>query len=279
MHRSALMVAGDKQKHLDKLPGLKCDIAIINLEDGVFDKDYARKLLIKNFSSKGLKFDNIKTVIRVNDLQTYGKEDIKTANTLKPDGIRVAKIKTVNDVQEALELIDKDIEVHLSIETKEAFDNLKTLKVDERVTTVYLGILDLLESLGLPQSLMESDNPTIEYILSKFLIDSKTAGFIPLSFTYQEHNNLEQFRLWCEKDKKMGFGGKNCISPKQVEIANEIFAMDKTIIEKAKYIVNVFEKQFANGCTGFEDEKYGFIDEPIYKDALLILSKVSLNKN
>ena len=31
MNRSYLMVAGDKQKHLDKLPTLICDVAVINL--------------------------------------------------------------------------------------------------------------------------------------------------------------------------------------------------------------------------------------------------------
>ena len=45
MIRSALMVAGDKLKHLQKIPSLECDIAIVNLEDGVFDKDKARNLI------------------------------------------------------------------------------------------------------------------------------------------------------------------------------------------------------------------------------------------
>ena len=31
MIRSALMVAGDKLKHLQKIPSLECDIAIVNL--------------------------------------------------------------------------------------------------------------------------------------------------------------------------------------------------------------------------------------------------------
>ncbi|MEA3314478.1 MAG: aldolase/citrate lyase family protein, partial [Campylobacterota bacterium] len=154
MEHSYLMVAGDKQKYLDKIPALKSDVVMINLEDGVYDKKFARELLLKNYEKKLLKVSNKKVVVRVNELNGVGKIDIEVINKLKPDAIRVPKIKDIKDVKKALALIDNDIEVHLSIETKEAFNNITNFNIDNRVTTVYLGILDLLESLGLPQSLV-----------------------------------------------------------------------------------------------------------------------------
>jgi len=276
MNRSYLMVAGDKQKHLDKINQLHCDTAMINLEDGVFDKKFARELLVQNFENKLLKFNSVKTVVRINDLATVGKDDIKVVNKLKPDAIRVPKIKNISDVELALKLIDEDINVHLSIETKEAFQNLSTFKIDKRVTTVYLGVLDLLESLKLPQSLVYINNPTINYILSEFLIKSKIASLYPVSFTYQNHKNNDEFKQWCNKTKEMGFTAKSCISPSQVDIVNEIFQTDSFQLQKAQYIKKIFENQKLLGVTGFVDEKYGFIDEPIYKDALLVLG---LKKN
>jgi citrate lyase subunit beta / citryl-CoA lyase len=273
MNRSFLMVAGDKEKHLKKIVDLKCDVAMVNLEDGVFDKKAALKL-IENCYPDGLRVNNKKIVVRVNPLDESGLEEIKVLNKLKPDGIRVAKIRNISDIQIALENIDKAIEVHLSIETKEAFQCLDKLKVDDRVTTVYLGILDLLESLGLPQSLLELNNPTIDYILSDFLVKSKIAGFHPVSFTFQEYKNTEMFTNWCKKVKQIGYTSKSAISPTQVDIINEIFQVDKQQLEKAKYIVERFEKEKLNGCTGFTDDKYGFIDEPIYKDAKLVLNKL-----
>ena len=74
MNRSYLMVAGDKQEHLNKLKILKCDTAVINLEDGVFDKNFARKLLVKNFENSGLKIDGKQIVIRINSLDSFGKK-------------------------------------------------------------------------------------------------------------------------------------------------------------------------------------------------------------
>ena len=274
MNRSYLMVAGDKQKHLEKIPTLDCDVCMINLEDGVFDKEFARGLLIDRFKQRGLKVKNKQVVVRINSLDSCGVEDINAINELKPDAIRVPKVNKIEDVKRALELIDNDIDVHLSIETKEAFNNLRKLKIDKRVTTVYLGILDLFESLELPQSLLLIDNPTVDYILSKFLIDSKIAGVNAVSFTFQDYKNIHEFTQWCNKTKKMGYSSKSCISPTQVEIVNRVFGLDDEVIKKAKYIKKSFEEQRAIGITGFSDELYGFIDEPIYKDALLALRKL-----
>lgn len=267
-NRSFLMVAGDKEKHLNKLDVLTTDFATVNLEDAVYDKEFARDLVVKKLQNR----DNKNIIVRVNSLDSCGIQDIEKINTIKPYAIRIPKVTSIDDVKLALKLIDTDTQVHLTIETKEAFSLLPQLKIDKRVTTVFLGILDLLESLGLPQNLLQLHNPTIDYILSKFLVDSKTAGLHPVSFIYQEYKDLDTFRKWCLKEKEMGFTSKGCTSPAQVDVVNEIFATNQAAIQRAKYIKEIFEKQQALGCTGFSDAKYGFIDEPIYKDALLILA-------
>ena len=71
----------------------------------------------------------------------------------------------------------------------------------------------------------------------------------------------------------MGFTAKACMGPMQVKIANEVFGVDNEAIERAKYIKKVFEASSATGENGFMDEKCGFIDEPIYRDALLVLKE------
>ncbi len=262
------MVAGDKLHHLNKINDLKCDITIVNLEDGVFDKQKARNLVYNHFQDYKA---NKKIVVRVNSLDTCAKEDIELINKIKPYAIRVPKIQTINDVKIALKLIHKDIEVHLSIETAQALDSLKDFKIDNRITSVYLGILDMLESLKLPQSILSTTNPSIDYILSKFLIDAKIAKLNPVSFVYQDYKNIDEFTQWCIKEKAMGFSSKVCISPSQVDIVNDIFKIDEYEIQKAKEIIKLFEQNRKNATSGFKSEKYGFIDEPIYKNARLIL--------
>ena len=131
----------------------------------------------------------------------------------------------------------------------------------------------MLESLKLPQSLLNKTNPTVDYILSKFLIDSKTVNMNPVSFVYQDYKNIDEFRQWCLKVKLMGFTSKVCISPSQIDIVNEIFKINAYEIQKSKEIIKLFEENIENKISGFSHEKYGFIDEPIYKNAKLALSK------
>ncbi|WP_187648243.1 HpcH/HpaI aldolase/citrate lyase family protein [Nitrosophilus labii] len=273
VYRSALMVSAHRPKHLNKLDSLEADIAIINLEDGVSKELKPTALRLTALFLSHIKRSDSLLVVRVNPLDNGGKEEIEYLNKFKPDAIRVPKVKTPKDVEKALELIDKEIDLHLSIETKEAFLNLESLRVNERVKVFYLGILDLLSDLDIFQQILEIKNPTIDHILSRFLVVSKASCVLPVSFVYQDYKNLNEFEDWCRYEKNMGYRVKGCISPAQVEIANRVFGLSKEILERAEYIKMRFEEMKNKGITGFTDEKYGFIDEPIYKDAVNILRK------
>ncbi len=262
------------EKHFKKFDSLEADMITLNLEDAIALS--RKKEALENctkFLSNRKKTDHF-IIIRTNPIDQGGDKEIELLNDFEFDAIRIPKVKDSLDVKKALNILDDKKELHLSIETKEAFLNISSLKVDPRVTTLNLGILDLLNSLNLPQSLLTLDNPTIEYILSKFLIDAKANDLLAISFMFQEYNDTKTFTSWCKKEKSMGYEAKACMGPKQVEIANQIFDISKEELKRAKYIKEVFEKNSLKANNGFMDEKYGFIDEPIYKDALLILKKL-----
>jgi len=269
--KSPLMLSAHKIKHLNKIPELKTDAVILNLEDGVSKemKPFALRLCMLTLSS--LQKSDKKIIVRVNALDEGGSEEIKQLNPFYPDAIRIPKIKTASDVEKVLALVDKDIEVHLSIETKEAWINLKELRVDDRVKAFYLGILDLFADMGISQELISVSNPLMHQILSQFLLTSKALGVKPISFVFQEYKDEVGFQAWLDLEKQMGYDAKGCLSPKQVEQTQDMFGHDDAVIARARYIVKVFEEKREEGVTGFSDEKYGFIDEPIYKGALALL--------
>ena len=269
--RSAMMLNPLKLKHLNNIDNLKADIIVLNLEDGVAKELKQKALYLTAIFLSHLKSSKSKIIVRVNPINEGGDKEIKFLNSIKPDCIRVAKIKTPQDVEKILEILSPKIKLHLSIETKEALENLTKLNIQNKVETVSLGIMDMLNSLGLSHSLLELNNPTVTYILTKFLVDAKIANIYPIGFTYQDYLNIEDFTKWCEYEKSLGFSAKSCLGPKQVEIANKIFSHDSDEIKRAKYIKERFEQMQEEYVTGFMDVTYGFIDEPIYKDALLTL--------
>jgi citrate lyase subunit beta/citryl-CoA lyase len=272
LHRSNMMLNPLNLKHLNSLDNLEADAVTINLEDAIAPSRKKEALINTALALSNLKSRNSKIIIRVNPLRLGGKEEILFLLKFPFDAIRIPKVKDADEVKKALEILPEPKELHLSLETKEAFNKISSLKVDKRVTTLNLGILDLLADLNLPQSLLSLTNPTIEYILSKFLIDSKSVNFWPVSFMYQDYKNLEEFKKWVYKEKELGFNSKACMGPAQVEIVNEIFGITKEDLQRAKEIKEAFEEKSKEGIHGFMHPKYGFIDEPIYKDALNILN-------
>jgi citrate lyase subunit beta/citryl-CoA lyase len=273
-YRSNMMLNPLNLKHLNRIDEHNADMITLNLEDAIAPS--RKKEALHNIALFLSHMENANSfiIVRTNPINEGGAEEIKFLNDFGFDAIRVSKIKNQTEIAQALTLLDEDKELHISMETKEAFESLSTLRIDERFTTANIGILDLLTSLGLPQSLVTPGNPTIDYILSKFLVDAKTAGIHPISFMFQEYQDTETFKTWCEREKMMGFETKACMGPKQVEIANKIFGINKYELERALHIKEVFERNSAQGINGFMDEKYGFIDEPIYRDSLLILNNI-----
>ena len=273
-YRSNMMLNPLNLKHLNRIDDHAADMITLNLEDAIAPSRKKEALHNIALFLSHMEHSNSFIIVRTNPLNEGGAEEIAFLNDFAFDAVRVAKIKNQTEIVQALTLLSADKELHISLETKEAFESLSTLRIDERLTTANLGILDLLTSLGLPQSLVTLENPTIDYILSKFLVDAKMAGIHPISFMFQEYNDTETFKSWCEREKMMGFGTKACMGPKQVQIANDIFSINKYEQERALHIKEVFEVHSAQGINGFMDDKYGFIDEPIYRDSLLILNNI-----
>jgi len=271
--RSALMLSAHNLKHMLKIRELETECVMLNLEDGVSPEQKPFALAMTAIFLSELHECDKKLVVRVNPLDEGGFDEIAYLNQFRPDAIRVPKIHTPAEVSQVLTLLDDDIELHLSIETKEAWDNLPRLAIHKRVSTFYLGVLDLFASMRLPQSLIRPDNPTMLYMLSHFLVTTKSVGVKPVSFVFQDYKNMERFREWLELEKSMGYSAKGCIAPAQVSAVHEVFKDDFAELEKAQVIVKLFEMNRDMGITGFVDEEYGFIDEPIYKGALALIEE------
>lgn len=276
MHRSNMMLNPLNLKHLNRLDTLECDAVTLNLEDAIAPARKEEALVNIAYFLSHLRSTKSEIIIRVNPLDQGGREEIAFLKDFCFNAIRLSKVKSEQEVVEVLNILDEQKGVHISLETKEAFSTLGSWQPHRRFERANIGILDLLADLKLPQSLLTPNNPTISYILSKFLIDAKSIDIAPVSFMYQEYKNIEAFQKLCLWEKSLGFSSKACLGPAQVSIANKIFMPSKEEIERAKAIVKSFEASAKGNIHGFLDERYGLIDEPIYKDAKNLLNLLKI---
>jgi citrate lyase subunit beta/citryl-CoA lyase len=269
LHRSSMMLNPLNLKHLNRLDELEADAVTLNLEDAIAPSRKKEALINIALFLSHLESSPSFVIVRTNPLDMGGREEIEFLDDFGFDAVRIAKVRRVAEIEEALSLVGDDKEIHISLETAEAFRDLSKWRgVDSRFTTANLGILDLLADLKLPQNALKTDNPLAMHILSRFLTDASIAGLRAVSFMYQDYRDTTGFEEWCHIEKSMGFGSKACMGPAQVKIANEIFGMERDALSRALEIKDAFEKNSASDINGFMHEKYGFIDEPIYKDAL-----------
>jgi len=279
--RSALIVSGDRVKHLRKVFTRPADVIIFNVEDGVADsrKPFARLLIRKLLLNTD--FDGSKeVVIRVNPIDSpYFYEDITELLPAIPHAVRLSKVRSPEDVIvldrviSAFELFkgleEGFIKIQLSIETPQSVERLpEILSASERINAVYLGILDLFAELSLPQKLQSGKLG--EFVRSFFVFTSRAHGIYPIAPAYQDYKDLKGFEREALLEKEMGFAGKMCISVSQIEVANRIFSPSIEEIEAARRVVEIYEEALKEGKGGVTvDGK--FIDQPIYRDALNIL--------
>jgi citrate lyase subunit beta / citryl-CoA lyase len=79
----------------------------------------------------------------------------------------------------------------------------------------------------------------------------------------------DAFRRDAEAGRQLGYGGKMCITPRQVEIANEVFSPSAEDVDRTR-LIQAYEAARADGRGVIEFEG-NMIDEPLLRRARSVL--------
>ena len=89
----------------------------------------------------------------------------------------------------------------------------------ERIQIISFGSHDLAKSINLKVS--EDEKEILEF--RKNIVSKSRNIRKPIDTSYLNFKNLNGFEVSCNLVKKLGFGGKACIHPDQINISNKIF--------------------------------------------------------
>ncbi len=146
--------------------------------------------------------------------------------------------------------------------------NVETLAAHQSpLTALAFGAEDFITDLGgrrTPEGL------EVLYARSRVVLAARAAALQALDQVFVNLRDDEAFRWDAEMGRQLGYSGKMCIVPRQVEAANLVFSPSAEEIDRARRLLEAYEDAKGSGHGVFEFEG-AMVDEPILKRAREIL--------
>ena len=269
-YRTLLFIPGNNPGMLLNSDILGADAYIIDLEDAVAinEKDSAR-ILVKEYINT---FDrNADVFIRINPLDSpYFYEDLDVVKDLNVKGIVLPKasIESMEALDIYLDENNIDFKIIGLIETAMGLElSLEILSKSKKVIGVLLGAEDLTLDLGAKRT-KKSDE--IRYARSRIIAVSKALQIEAIDTPWTDTDDYEGLKIDTLNAKDLGMTGKALISPRHVDIVNEIFSPSKEELEYAVRVMEAVKSAKEKGLGAFSlDGK--MVDLPIIKRAVNLL--------
>ena len=255
MRRSMLFLPGNTPNMLINGGTLGSDAVIFDLEDAVSpaEKDAAR-ILVRN-TIKYMDLGSCEVIVRINSIDTpFWKADIDQILPQKPDLILLPKTSSAADVLEADAYLTQ-VEERLGyarntvglmplIETAMGVENAFAIaSASDRVQALFLGAEDLTADLRCKRT---KEGREIEYARTRLVVAARAANVDVYDTPFTDVNDDEGIWTDAQLAKALGFTGKASISPRHVDVINQVFSPTQKEIDYAYEVMDAIrlaEKQ------------------------------------
>ena len=271
MRRSMLFLPGNNPNMLINGNCLGADAIIFDLEDAVSpaEKDAAR-ILVRN-TLRYMDFTGCEKIVRINSIDTpYWQKDLATILPWKPDMILLPKTASAADAQTAdaymtqleqqLGMESNTVALMPLIETALGVENAFAIATaTKRVRALFLGAEDLTADL---QCKRTKEGKEIFYARTRLVMAARAAGVEVYDTPFTDVNDDMGIREDAEFAKGLGFSGKASISPRHVEVINEVFSPTQADIDYAYEVLDAIAlaKKQGKGAISLRGK---MIDAPI----------------
>jgi len=280
-YRSFLFAPGNHARKVEKVFDCGADHVILDLEDAV-----ARA---EKVATRGLVVEALKRprkcggYVRVNAFNTefcYGDAVAVIGPGL--DGIVLPMAESreqimafdwlVGSLERERGLPLGGIDIIPIIETGKGIANARAIAAaGTRVKRMAFGAGDYTLDMNMEWTRGESE---LEHARAEMAVASRAAGLeAPIDTVWVHIKDLDGIALSAKRAKQLGFQGKMCIYPPQVEAVNRAFTPTEEEIALARRVVAAFEKAEREGSSSIQLDGY-FIDYPIVYKAQRTLDLV-----
>lgn len=284
--RSFLFTPANHPRRVEKALTLGADAVILDLEDAVA---VSEKVAARSAAREALARPRTgRAYVRVNGLGTpWCLGDVLAVVGPGLDGIVLPKVESAADLRTIDWLITSlererslapgAIDLMPIIETAAGFSrldripgarSLKDYPGPWRVKCMSFGAADFTGDVGMTWTTGEEE---LAEVRSRIVIASRAGGLEPPIDTVWIHlKDAAGLRASVERSLRLGFQGRMCIHPDQVEVVNAVFTPTDEAAARARRIVEAFAAAEASGSASIQVDGM-FVDYPVVQRAQRIL--------
>lgn len=267
--RSLLFVPGSRPDMIAKLPRAGADLSVVDLEDAVAagEKDSARRpALAAAAELDGAAGD---VVVRINAMDTewFEADLASVAEAVAAGGVRgivLPKYEQVEQLELVRERLPAGAMIVVGLETALGVADSRPL-LAAGPDAAYFGAEDYIADVGGERT---RDSTEVLYARSHALLSAHLAGVAALDQAVMSIRDDEHFRADAAAGKAIGYTGKICVHPRQVELAHEVFSPTEAQLEHARAVLAIAE----SGGVGTVDGQ--MVDDVHVRMARQVLARV-----
>ena len=271
LKRTSLYASGSNPVNMIQAAFYNEDCIVYDMEDSVplSEKDTAR-LLIYN-TVRYHRPANKYVIIRVNGIYSeFIEEDLEAAVRARPDAIRIPKVEykeeavricnRITEIEKEAGLEVGKIEVWCNIESYLGMINAYEIATaDSRIVALALGAEDFTASM---KSTRTKAGLEIFYARNAILTACRHAGIEAIDAVFSDINDIEGLKEDTTLTKNLGFDGKTCVHPRQIDVVNSFFTPSAKEIKYALRVLEAVEEgaRLGKGAVTLDG---GMIDKPM----------------
>lgn len=270
--RSLLFAPAVRPDLLRKMPRTDADAIVIDLEDATPPdaKDTGR---VEMRSAVADLAGQLPILVRVNDDTTpWHDDDLDSLPTEGLAGLVMPKIETIAGLDSlAARLADRGLHMPVigGVETALGVADARSLLAHDLISAAYFGAEDFIADLG---GVRTASNDEVAYARAQVALAGRLAEVTVIDQVVADFTDDDRCRRECLEARSMGYGGKLCIHPSQVAIANAAFLPSSEEIDRARRLLEAYDDAKAQGVASVAFEGQ-MVDEPVAVQARRVLAQ------
>lgn len=283
IRRALLFMPGDDRKKIEKAAATGVDSIIMDLEDGVAlnNKQAARDSI--HSALREVDFGRSERLVRLNpvSLGALCRTDFEATIGARPDGYVLPKVERAEDVREVdawLTTAERangwslgGIGLIALVETALGVVNLREIAPSApRLQALAFGAEDLAGDMG---AIRTQEGWEGFYARSAVVTHAKAFGLQALDTPFIDVKADETVLVGeAERAMQMGYTGKLCIHPRQVNAVQQVFTPTAAQIDRARRLIAEHDSHQAAG-TGVFTFEGKMVDMPMVRAAQSVLER------